>query len=208
MRRLSRRAAEDPGPDAPDDGPVATVASTAGTDTASRLHAFNRFEIKYLVPQTQADGLRTELGRHMDEDAYSGATGYPITSLYYDTAHLRFYWEKIEGLRFRRKLRVRHYGTADDLTADSPVFVEIKQRVNRVTQKRRVCLPYRDALRLCSPQGLAESKRITTLPILAEFDRYADTLAAQSARLFGSEEAIEGMTAFLQKRPPAWAAVG
>ncbi|MCC2336095.1 polyphosphate polymerase domain-containing protein [Cellulomonas wangsupingiae] len=157
MRRLYRRAAETPGagPDATDDGPVATVASTARTDTASRLHAFNRFEIKYLVPQTQADEIRAELGRHMDEDAYSGASGYPITSLYYDTRGLRFYWEKIEGLRFRRKLRVRHYGTADDLTADSTVFVEIKQRVNRVTQKRRVCLPYRDALRLCSPQGYA-----------------------------------------------------
>ncbi|WP_307802659.1 polyphosphate polymerase domain-containing protein [Cellulomonas dongxiuzhuiae] len=164
MRRLSRRATEDPGamPDATDDGPVATVASAARTDTASRLHAFNRFEIKYLVPQAQADELRTELGRHMDEDAYSGATGYPVTSLYYDTPHLRLYWEKIEGLRFRRKLRVRHYGTADDLTADSAVFVEIKQRVNRVTQKRRVRLPYRDALLLCSPQGYAPVGEISS----------------------------------------------
>ncbi|MDV2474637.1 enoyl-CoA hydratase family protein [Rhodococcus zopfii] len=56
----------------------------------------------------------------------------------------------------------------------------------------------------CSPQGLAESKRLTTMRVLADFDRYGDELAAQSARLFGSDEAIEGMTAFLQRRPASW----
>lgn len=60
-------------------------------------------------------------------------------------------------------------------------------------------------LRKCSPQGLAESKKITTMRMLADFDAYGETLAAQSAALFGSEEAIEGMTAFLQKRQPSWA---
>ena len=60
-------------------------------------------------------------------------------------------------------------------------------------------------LRLASPQGLAESKALTTAAILAEFGRSADRLAAQSARLFASEEALEGMNAFLQKRRPRWA---
>lgn len=60
-------------------------------------------------------------------------------------------------------------------------------------------------LRLGSPQGLAESKALTTSAILAEFDRSANLLAAQSARLFGTEESMEGMLAFLQKRPPRWA---
>ncbi|MEE2059464.1 enoyl-CoA hydratase family protein [Rhodococcus artemisiae] len=59
--------------------------------------------------------------------------------------------------------------------------------------------------RECSPQGLAESKRLLTRQILEEFDRHSGDLAAQSARLFGSDEAVEGMTAFLQRRPPSWA---
>lgn len=59
-------------------------------------------------------------------------------------------------------------------------------------------------LRRGSPQGLAASKALTTRPILAEFDRRADELAMQSARLFMSEEVREGMLAFLQKRPPSW----
>lgn len=61
------------------------------------------------------------------------------------------------------------------------------------------------ALRKGSPQGLAESKRLTTASILAAFDRSAEELAARSASFFGTEEVREGMTAFLQKRPPRWA---
>ena len=56
-----------------------------------------------------------------------------------------------------------------------------------------------------SPQGLAMSKALTTAAVLAGFDRDADRLAEESARLFISEEAREGMLAFLQKRPPRWA---
>jgi enoyl-CoA hydratase len=63
-----------------------------------------------------------------------------------------------------------------------------------------------DALRACSPQGLAETKPLTTRHTLAAFAERADDVQAQSARLFGSDEAREGMLAFLQKRPPSWTA--
>ncbi len=55
-----------------------------------------------------------------------------------------------------------------------------------------------------SPQGLATSKALTTASILADFDRDAEKLAKQSAELFVSAEAREGMMAFLQKRQPNW----
>lgn len=64
------------------------------------------------------------------------------------------------------------------------------------------------ALRQASPQGLAESKVLTTAAVLEQFDRYAEARAAQSARLFTSEEAREGMVAFLQRRAPRWAQEG
>ena len=63
-----------------------------------------------------------------------------------------------------------------------------------------------DGLRRGSPQGLAASKALTTASVLAGFDRDAERLSAESARLFVSAEAREGMLAFLQKRPPRWAA--
>ncbi|MGZ6780557.1 MAG: enoyl-CoA hydratase family protein [Mycobacterium sp.] len=56
-----------------------------------------------------------------------------------------------------------------------------------------------------SPQGLAASKRLTTAAILQAFDERAEALTKQSAELFVSDEAREGMLAFLQKRPPEWA---
>ncbi|HEV7205777.1 MAG TPA: enoyl-CoA hydratase family protein [Jatrophihabitans sp.] len=62
-----------------------------------------------------------------------------------------------------------------------------------------------DALRACSPQGLAETKPVTTRTMLAAFAERGDEVQAQSQRLFGSEEAREGMRAFLEKRPPRWA---
>jgi enoyl-CoA hydratase len=61
------------------------------------------------------------------------------------------------------------------------------------------------AIGKASPQGLAASKALTTAAILDGFDRKADELTEQSARLFVSAEAREGMMAFLQKRPPHWA---
>jgi len=57
-----------------------------------------------------------------------------------------------------------------------------------------------------SPQGLAASKALTTAAVLEGFDRDAERLTEESARLFVSDEAREGMLAFLQKRPPSWTA--
>jgi enoyl-CoA hydratase len=61
-----------------------------------------------------------------------------------------------------------------------------------------------DALRACSPQGLRETKPLTTRGVRAAFADNADEVQALSARLFSSDEAREGMLAFLQKRPPRW----
>ncbi|MFF9242919.1 enoyl-CoA hydratase family protein [Streptomyces sp. NPDC014801] len=64
--------------------------------------------------------------------------------------------------------------------------------------------PVLDGLRRSSPQALAETKRLLTARVLETFDRDAAGLTALSARLFSSAEAREGMTAFLEKRDPAW----
>lgn len=61
------------------------------------------------------------------------------------------------------------------------------------------------SLALCSPQGLRESKRLLNHQLLAAFDADRERVAAQSARLFSSPEAQEGMRAFLERRPPRWA---
>ncbi|MFD7492278.1 enoyl-CoA hydratase family protein [Streptomyces sp. NPDC059832] len=64
--------------------------------------------------------------------------------------------------------------------------------------------PVLDGLRKASPQGLAASKELVTATVLESFDQHAEDLIARSAALFASAEAREGMTAFLERRDPAW----
>lgn len=61
------------------------------------------------------------------------------------------------------------------------------------------------ALRSCSPQGLAATKPLTTEAVRAALEARGAQVQALSAQLFASEEAAEGMRAFLEKRPPRWA---
>jgi enoyl-CoA hydratase len=63
-----------------------------------------------------------------------------------------------------------------------------------------------DGIRACSPQGLAASKQLTTRNVRAALDTHGQEMIDLSGRLFGTEEALEGIMSFLQKRPPAWAA--
>ncbi|MGW1889987.1 enoyl-CoA hydratase family protein [Streptomyces sp. NPDC002004] len=65
--------------------------------------------------------------------------------------------------------------------------------------------PVLDGLRKSSPQALAETKALVTAKVLDTFDRDAQALTALSARLFASADAREGVTAFLERRDPAWA---
>ncbi|MGW5429400.1 enoyl-CoA hydratase family protein [Streptomyces sp. NPDC004059] len=64
--------------------------------------------------------------------------------------------------------------------------------------------PILDGLRRSSPQALTETKQLLTARVLETFDRDAAALTALSARLFSSDQAREGMTAFLERRDAAW----
>ena len=129
------------------------------------IRKFNRFELKYLISLQQAEKFKSALRAYLIPDEHGNNNGsYALTSLYYDSPDLRCYWEKENGIRIRRKLRIRRYETDAPLTDETPVFLEIKQRVDRVTQKRRAVLPYEEALRLCNdrqfPDHAPEDKAI------------------------------------------------
>ena len=122
----------------------------------SAIRKFNRFELKYLLPIKAANSFKRELGAYLEPDRYGDGGSYGVSNLYYDSPNLRCYREKADGLRFRRKLRIRRYETGQVFTDETPVFLEIKQRVDRVTQKRRAVLPYSEALRLCNDRQIPD----------------------------------------------------
>jgi SPX domain protein involved in polyphosphate accumulation len=122
------------------------------------IRRFNRFELKYMVTLKQAELFKIALRAYLLPDEHGSGNGrYTLNSLYYDSPDFRCYWEKVDGIKFRRKLRIRRYETDQPLTANIPVFVEIKQRLDRVTQKRRIILPYGDAIRLCNDRHYPET---------------------------------------------------
>jgi SPX domain protein involved in polyphosphate accumulation len=127
------------------------------SSNGSTLRTFNRYELKYLVSLQQAEKVKTDLQRYVVPDEHGHCNGrYALSSLYYDSPGLRCYRESKDGLKFRRKLRIRHYETGAVFSDESPVFLEIKQRYDRVTQKRRTVLPYHEALRLCNDRQIPD----------------------------------------------------
>ena len=100
----------------------------------------NRYEIKYLVAAREIPAIRAALGEYLTADAHGDPDwGYAVYSVYWDSPNYALFWEKVEGLMVRRKVRLRRYVGSDDL------FLEIKQRVDRTQQKRRLRLTAAEA---------------------------------------------------------------
>ncbi len=81
------------------------------------------------------------------------------------------------------------------LINDSVPAAELDARVDRVVAD----------LLLGAPGALAASKQLLTKVPSMEFDPALEWAADISARLFAGPEGREGMAAYLEKRPPAWA---
>jgi hypothetical protein len=95
-----------------------------------------RFELKYLIPEPTALQVRDFVRSYLEMDEFSVGRpnySYPVHSLYLDSDDLRLYWRTINGDKNRFKLRLRYYS----LSSDSPVFFEIKRRMNNCILKQR-----------------------------------------------------------------------
>src|SRR3989338_2842020 len=109
-----------------------------------KLH-FQRFEFKYQLPVETIEGMLPQLLKYMEFDPYAAKLpnrAYTVASLYYDSAGLDCYYQKVAGLRIRKKLRIRFYDF--NLRPDTPVFLEIKRKYDNVVVKDRLALTYRE----------------------------------------------------------------
>jgi hypothetical protein len=102
---------------------------------SSQLH-FRRLEFKYVIPTSLLDLVVPTISRYLDADGYANKAGfYKVNSLYFDSPHLACYQQKLDGILFRKKYRVRYYGDKQKL------FFEIKRKSGDTVFKDRVLLP-------------------------------------------------------------------
>ena len=100
---------------------------------------FNRYEKKYLMPESVYLALRRRLAPYMQVDQYGLHT---ICNLYYDTPDSDLIRRSIEKPVYKEKLRLRSYGIP---SLDSTVFLEIKKKYQKVVNKRRIPLTLQQA---------------------------------------------------------------
>lgn len=107
---------------------------------------FDRKELKFVVDAAQRRLLTKELRARLVADAHGDEEGrYPIISVYYDNADRDIYYESLQGVRSRRKLRIRVYGD-EASRASASCFLEIKHRYGSRNVKRRVAMSIEDAM--------------------------------------------------------------
>lgn len=95
-----------------------------------------RLEFKYLVSDEIALAMRDYVSANLELD--ENCVGKPNNSylnhsIYLDSPRLRCYWDVINGVKNRYKLRLRFY----DDSPSSPVFFEIKRRMDNAILKQR-----------------------------------------------------------------------
>jgi len=103
-----------------------------------------RQEKKYLLTAADGQRLAARLGSCMLRDEHSGPLGYTVRSLYFDSLNDGDYWDKVDGLELRRKLRLRVYSPAADFA-----MLEMKQKEGACQRKRSLRVGREDARRLC-----------------------------------------------------------
>jgi hypothetical protein len=102
------------------------------TDRAQR----QRREIKYIIREEEALAIRSYLSSYLEPDEFAAGkpdNSYSVHSLYLDSNRLATYHAANNGERNRFKLRIRYY----DDSPWSPVFFEIKRRINEGIVKQR-----------------------------------------------------------------------
>ena len=96
------------------------------------ISVMKRYELKYILNKEQVAYFQKEIIKHMKIDKYGLTT---ISSIYYDTPSCTLINKSIEKPAYKEKIRLRSYGLAKE---NSPVFLEIKRKNEKIVYKRRI----------------------------------------------------------------------
>lgn len=103
-----------------------------------------RYELKYLCPVEILPELRNTLMPFLELDKFSESRPqreYTIRSAYLDSLKMEAYHEKEDGLKIRKKLRIRTY---NELSEKSIAFLEIKRKNEQFISKNRALFRFND----------------------------------------------------------------
>lgn len=100
----------------------------------------SRRETKYLLDRRKADSIKMKMRAILPVDRQGSADGYLVRSLYFDTVHDKDYYDKVDGLETRRKIRLRIYGHEDD-----GAKLEVKEKQGSDQWKRSATITREEA---------------------------------------------------------------
>ena len=115
----------------------------------------DRFEYKYLVPLEDLSRLRRAIAPFvaLDKYAQNERGEYTVRSIYFDTFALDYYYQKLAGIKHRKKIRIRGY---NERQHGSPLFLEIKRKDNMAISKQRAPILFRHAKDLFATGNIAQ----------------------------------------------------
>jgi len=102
-----------------------------------------RTENKYLLDKVSSYRVKRNLKAVLPVDRPGAAGGYMVRSLYFDTIYDKDYYDKLNGLDNRQKIRLRIYNP-EDTTAK----LEVKEKQGSYQWKRSITISRQDAMLL------------------------------------------------------------
>ncbi|MBN1123677.1 MAG: polyphosphate polymerase domain-containing protein [Sedimentisphaerales bacterium] len=152
----------------------ATPRAAAAPDTMLAC----RYELKYRISECKARALAEYVRTYIKMDRYAQLRPggeYPITSLYLDSNQLTLCRETLEKKKNRFKLRIRAYSD----NPDTPVFFEVKRRLNNVIVKSRARAMHHHVEPVLAGRDMPPVKFKTDMQALHQFQFYVKVLNAR-----------------------------
>lgn len=89
-----------------------------------------RVEKKYEIDEFTATNLKAILSSTLTQDLHNLDDGYKVRSLYFDTVYNKDYFDKVDGLECRRKIRLRTYNPKSEF-----LKLELKEKDGQYQRK-------------------------------------------------------------------------
>lgn len=166
-----------------------------------------RHELKYYIHPAELEALRARLQpvMHLDKHCKNGEP-YVIRSLYLDDVDNSAYYDKVAGVMFRDKYRIRIYRYSD-----KEIFLERKRKMGDLIQKSSVQITRRLCEQIISgdPRGLQSASspllqdvyvqmrtRLLRPAVIVDYVREAYTHPAENVRITFDMNLRSGLHSF------------